>query len=110
MVVGVFISSISQVLLKISANKNAETKGLLKQYVNPFVIIGYALFAVAMVIPLIAYKYIDFKYGAVIESLAYFFIMFLSFFILKEKITKYKIIGNIMIIAGVIVFSSDFIG
>ena len=106
MVAGVLISSFSQVLLKISANKSGEITGFIRQYLNPLVILGYGLFAIAMVIPIIAYKYVDFKYGAIIESLAYFFVMFLSRVILKEKITKNKIIGNILIIAGVIIFST----
>ena len=106
MVGGVLISSVSQVLLKISANRSRVTEGILRQYLNPFVLIGYVLFAVAMVLPLIAYQYVDFKFGAVVESLAYFFVMVLSRVILKEKVTRNKIIGNILIIAGVILFSS----
>ena len=40
------------------------------------------------------------KYGAVIDSFAYVFVLLMSWLILKEKITKGKLIGNMIIIAG----------
>ena len=109
MVLGVLISCFAQVLLKMSADKNFEAEGILKQYLNPLVVVGYSLYLLVLIIPLIAYRYIDFKYGAIIESTAYIFIMLLSYIFFKEKITKQKIIGNVIIIAGIIVFNSNFI-
>lgn len=102
---GVFISSISQILLKKSAQQNIEEKGFLKQYLNRLVIIGYLLLFAAMLIPFYTYTVVPLKYGAVIESLGYGFVMVLSAFFLKERITRKKLIGNIIIIAGVVVFS-----
>lgn len=107
---GVFISSISQVLLKKSANKVEDEDSFLSQYINPYVIVGYGLLFIAMCIPFIGYRYVDLKYGAVIESLGYIFIMILGVLFLNEKITTKKLVGNIMIVIGVIVFSyGDFI-
>ncbi|MEA4853348.1 MAG: EamA family transporter [Christensenella sp.] len=105
MAAGVFISSVSQILLKISAERNIDAKGFKAQYLNKFVIIGYLLLFIAMLIPLYVYQFVPLKYGAVIESLGYVFVMILSALILKEKITKKKLIGNLLIIAGVIIFS-----
>ena len=104
MVCGVFISSISQILLKKSAVKNGEG-GFVKQYLNKYVIGGYLLLFIAMLIPLYAYTVLDLKYGAVIESLGYVFVMILSALFLKEKITKKKLLGNIIIITGVLIFT-----
>lgn len=109
MIGGVFISSISQIFLKKSAIKNAGATGFKAQYLNRYVIVGYLLLLVAMLIPLYAYQFVDLKYGAVIESLGYAFVMALSWLFFREKITRKKLIGNIMIIAGVIIFGSNFI-
>ena len=107
MAIGVFISSISQILLKKGAKKNIEEKSFFKQYFSKYVIGGYLLLFSAMFMPLIAYSVVSLKYGAVIESLAYVFVMVLSALFLKERITKKKLIGNIMIIGGVIFFGMN---
>ena len=103
---GVFISSVSQVLLKKGALVNEGKTGFKAQYLNGYVIGGYALLLVAMLIPLYGYRFVDLKYGAVIESLGYAFVMVLSFLFFGEKITLRRLIGNIVIILGVVLFSS----
>ena len=40
----------------------------------------------------------------IIESLGYIFVMILSNRILKEKITKKKLIGNLLILIGIIIY------
>ena len=45
------------------------------------------------------------KYGAVIDTFSYVFVMVLSYFILKEKFTKGQLIGNLIIITGVMVYT-----
>lgn len=97
------LSSFSQILLKKSAQK--EKKSIIQEYVNPYVIGGYAITAICMVLTIIAYRGMPFKYGAVLESLTYLYIMVLSKLLLAEKLTKKKIIGNIIIVIGVIIFS-----
>jgi len=98
-----FLSSFSQVLLKKGSEKNR--KSILQEYLNPYVIIGYFIMIACMLMTVIAFKGVPFKYSAVLESLGYIYIMILSRMIIKEAITKRKVIGNIMIIIGVIVFS-----
>ena len=49
---------------------------------------------------MVLYK-VDMRYGPVIDTAAYVFVLLLSHFILKEKITKGKIMGNLIIIAGI---------
>lgn len=58
-----------------------------------------------MVLTVIAYKGVPFKYGAVLESLAYLYIMVLSRVFLNEEITRKKAAGNFIIVAGVVLFS-----
>ena len=45
------------------------------------------------------------RYGPVIDTAAYVFVLLLSHFILKEKITRGKIIGNLIIIAGILIYT-----
>jgi drug/metabolite transporter (DMT)-like permease len=103
---GVFISSISQILLKKSALDNADSSSFKAQYLNKLVICGYALLLIAMLIPLYVYQFMELKYGAVVESLGYVFVMILSSLVLGEKITKKKLAGNVLIIIGIVLFSS----
>lgn len=102
-VLSVFIASISQILLKKSANNNSDSK--LKEYLNKYVIIAYGLLFVSTILTMYAYKQLDLSIGVMIESISYIIITVLSYFILKEKITKNKLIGIFMIIIGIAIFS-----
>ncbi len=94
LVASVVVASFSQILLKKSAAKKYDN--VIKEYLNPYVIIGYA--------KILAYHGIEYKKGPVIESLGYILIMILSFFFFKEPITKRKVFGNALILLGIIVF------
>jgi small multidrug resistance pump len=49
-------------------------------------------------------KGVPYKNEPIIESLGYIFVMILSNRILKEKITKKKLIGNLLILIGIIIY------
>ena len=102
---GVFISSAAQILLKKSAQTERESRT--REYLNRLVITGYLILFGAMCIAIVAYRVVPLKYGAVIESLGYVFVMLLSAAFLKEKITPRKLLGNFIIIAGIVIFSLD---
>ncbi|MCF0107149.1 MAG: EamA family transporter [Holdemanella sp.] len=97
------ISAVSQILLKKSSSIPKESK--IKEYLNPYVICGYGMVFLCMILMVIAYKGLPFKYGAVLESLVYFYVMILGKVFLKEKLTAKRIIGNAFIVVGVAVFS-----
>ena len=59
---------------------------------------------VSTILTIIAFKELDYKNGPIIESLGYIFILFLGKIFLQEKINKKKIIGNALILSGIIVF------
>ena len=59
---------------------------------------------VSTILTILAFKGLDYKNGPIIESLGYIFILFLGSIFLKEKITKKKITGNILILLGIVVF------
>lgn len=97
----VFVSAVSQIVLKTSANQ--EHKSKIEEYLNPRVIGAYSYFLISTVLSVVAYRGVPLSIGPVLESTGYVYIAILSVLILKEKITKRKIIGNILIIAGIVV-------
>lgn len=102
-IASVLISSISQIMLKTSANKVYESK--IKEYLNPTVIIAYALFFLSTIITVFAYKYVELSSGPILESFGYIFVAVLGYIFLKEKLSKKKIIGMVLILFGIFVFS-----
>lgn len=100
--ISVTIAAFSQLLLKKSANRTHES--LLKEYLNPYVIGGYGLLVVSMLLTIGAYRGLAYKNGPIIESLGYVLVMLLSGIFLKEKITARKIAGTALILAGILVF------
>ncbi len=100
--ISVTIAAFSQLLLKKSANRTHES--LLKEYLNPYVIGGYGLLVVSMLLTIGAYRGLAYKNGPIIESLGYVLVMLLSGIFLKEKITARKIAGTALILVGILVF------
>ena len=102
LLLSVLIASVSQLLLKKSAM--IEYDSFIKEYLNPWVIIGYGMMVVSMLVTILAYRGLEYKNGPVIESVGYLLVMFLSAIFFKERITKKKIIGNAIILLGIFVF------
>ena len=100
--ISVTIAAFSQLLLKKSANRTHES--LLKEYLNLYVIGGYGLLVVSMLLTIGAYRGLAYKNGPIIESLGYVLVMLLSGIFLKEKITARKIAGTALILVGIWVF------
>lgn len=99
----VFISSVSQILLKKSAQIKYSSK--IREYLNPYVIIGYGLFFGCTLISMYALKVVPLSMSPIIESSGYVFVCALSLFFLKEKLTIRQLIGATLIVAGIAVYS-----
>lgn len=103
----VIISSSSQILLKTGAKKNYSSA--IREYLNLYVISGYALMLVSMILPIVAYRIgLEYKDAPVIEAIGPALVTVLSFFFFKEKLTFKKIIGNALVVIGIIVFYLNF--
>lgn len=101
--VSLMISSFSQILLKKAAMKQYDS--FIKEYVNPYVISAYAMFALSLLITTICYGGLPFKLVPLLESLGYVIVMVLALLFFGEKITKRKLLGTICILAGIVVFN-----
>ena len=102
-IVSVLISSISQVMLKTSANKSYSDR--IKEYLNPTVIIAYGLFFLSTLITVFAYKVVPLSLGPVLESTGYIFVAVLGVVLLKERMSRKKLIGMVLILGGITLFS-----
>ena len=103
MLICTVFSAVSQILLKQSANQKHEST--LKEYLNWRVITAYLIFGSVLLVNTYAYTQVDMKYGPVLDTFTYVFVLLFSWLILKEKITKGKLIGNLLIVAGVIIYT-----
>lgn len=106
MLCAVLVSSVSQIGLKISSNKNYESR--LKEYLNPWVITSYALFFSATLITIFAMRIISVSRAMILESAGYIFVTVLSCAFLKERCSIKKTAGIFLILLGVIVYSISF--
>lgn len=99
----VFISSVSQILLKKSADKTYDSR--LKEYLNPLVITAYGMFFCSMLITMYCYRYVDVSAGPILESAGYVFVAVLGAVFLKERFTAKKIVGILVLLSGIALFS-----
>ena len=102
-IISVFAAAGAQVLLKKGAMK--EYAPLWKHYVNPWVISGYAIMGVSLLLNVFCMGHgVQAKEVSSMESLGYLFIPMLSFLFFQEAVSKKKAIAIMIIISGVIVF------
>lgn len=102
LLLSVVISATSQMLLKKGATRQYDT--VIREYLNFWVMGGYGLMVLSTLCVIYAYRGVAYKNGAIIESLGYLLIMVLSRLLFDEKITKKKLIGNAVILLGVVIF------
>ena len=100
---GTFFTAVSQILLKQSSNIKYENK--IREYLNFRVILSYGMFFLILLLNTWCYTKVEMRYGPVIDTAAYVFVLILSRLILKEKFTKGKILGNLIIIAGILIYT-----
>ena len=103
MVAGVFVSSVSQIMLKKSAGKKYGSK--LREYLNPLVIAAYGLFFGCTFISLYALKVVPLSMSPILEASGYIFVAVLSFFFCGERLTRRQVAGMAVIIFGIAVYS-----
>lgn len=99
----VFISSCSQILLKLSAEE--EYDNIIKEYINWKVIIAYSILLCSSFLTIYAYKMVPLSLGVVLEASAYLYVAVLGFFVLHEKIGKKGATGMLLVLIGIVISS-----
>ena len=97
----VFISSVSQIILKKSANIKYENP--IREYLNIRVIVAYSIFLLSSFVTIYAYKFVPLSIGPVLESAGYIFVTVLGYIFLKERVGKKKLLGLECILCGIVV-------
>ena len=95
------ISAASQLMLKRAADQPAYTG--IRFYLNPLVIVAYGLFFGCMLLNVYALQTLDLTVASVLEASGFLYVMVLGRLFLREKITARKLVGNALIIAGIVI-------
>ena len=98
-----FFTAFSQVLMKQSTQQ--EHKSWIYEYLNWRVILAYGIIFTVLMVNTYAYTEVEIKYASIIDSFSYVNVMLFSYLLLKEKFTKRQLIGNLVIIAGILVYT-----
>lgn len=104
MIVGVFISSVAQVLLKKEAGKVHDS--VIKEYLNLRVVIAYLIFFFATFLAIYAYKVVPLSLGPILEATGYIYVTIFGIVFFKEKTNGLKIVALVLIIGGIVVYSA----
>lgn len=99
----VFISSVSQILLKKAADRTYEST--LKEYLNPLVIFAYGMFFCSVILTMLALKYLPLSMSPILESTGYIFVSVLGWIFLGERFSRRKVLGFVLILGGIVIFS-----
>ncbi len=102
MIIAELLASTSQVLLKKSAQK--EYPNFIREYLNWFVICGYGLLVLSMVVSIFCYGGLGYMGVVVMEPMSYVLVMIMSRIFFKEKVTASKLAGMVLIRGGIVVF------
>ena len=102
LILSVFISALSQVLLKKSALKSYAS--FIREYLNFYVIPAYAIYFLAVFLDLLALRKVPVSFVPVAEASSYIFVLLFGRIFFKETFSKRKILATLLILAGIIVF------
>lgn len=103
LLLGVFISAVSQVLLKKAAMKKYASA--IREYANPLVIVAYLLFFGTTFLSILAYRVIPLSWGPVLESTSYVYVTVFGVCIFKERLTSRKLIALGLILLGILIYA-----
>ena len=98
-ILAVLLTSAGQLLLKIGAGRSMPGRWL-----NGYVLAGYGLFAVTVLVSYYLMHIIDLKYFTAIMSASYVLVALASRIVLGEKIGRRRALGTLLIALGVAVF------
>lgn len=75
--------------------------GIIKLFLSPYIISGLFLYGMATILWLFILTRVPLSVAYPIQSMAYIFAVFGAYFVFNEPLTLWKIIGVILIMAGV---------
>jgi len=100
-----FLVAYGQYHLKVGARRLNLKKDLAYNIRNWNILLAIILFLTTTVLSIITMRFMEFSIFYSFTALNYLFIMLLSWKILKEKFDILRILGNLLVIIGVIIFN-----
>lgn len=100
---GVFVSGVSQVLLKKSANKTYDSP--IKEYLNPLVVFAYTLFVASTLLSTLAFKVIPLSMGPILDATGYIYVTAFGILIFHERMNRRKVAALALILTGIVIYS-----
>jgi drug/metabolite transporter (DMT)-like permease len=100
----IILTGFCQILLKIGSNYKKSNK-FLDSYLNIATISAYFFYIIITILYTYAMVDLPLKIVYTLGALNYLIILFLSGIILKEPITKTKVIATLFIAIGIIIFN-----
>ena len=97
----ILLTAIGQILLKMGADRTDSD-----QFYNGFVVTGYIVFSITVLLSYHLMKVVPLKYFTVIMSTSYVAVMLAARIYLQEPIKRDRFIGTALIAIGVFVFLS----
>ncbi len=88
--------------------KASSSKNIKALILNVNFYLGGILYFISALLNIYILKYLDYSIVLPLTSITYIWTMFISYIILKESITKKKILGVILIIIGALLITINF--
>ncbi len=98
------LTAFAHLLLKIGVSVDPTVTGL-KKYCHPYIISGYILMILAVVMNIRGLRHVPLRDLAFILPFIYVLVPMLSAIFLKERMTYSKVKGTLLIIIGSIIFN-----
>lgn len=89
----------------LSLKRASGADGIFSLLKNVNLYVGGFLYLTSAVLNIYILRHMDYSVVLPLTSITYIWTMFLSYMVLKEKITKKKILGVILIITGAVLIS-----
>ena len=102
--IAVILAASGQIFLKKGA-VGGKHESFIQSIIHPLSFAGYSLMAVSMLFTMAAMTVLPLKFSIAIMPLQYILVVVLSFFFLDERLDPSMILGSLVILAGILVFS-----
>lgn len=96
------IGSMASLFLK----RATQTEGYVKMLLNINLYLGGGLYFLSALLNIYVLKHLDYSVVLPLTAITYVWTMFLSALVLKEKITRKKVMGIMLILAGAVCVSA----
>lgn len=102
LILSIILTSVSQIILKMGSETNKKWIYSLLSYK---IFLGYFLLFIVTILNVLVMQKIQLKTMTAWISLTYIIVNILSYFFFKENINKDKILGSVIIVSGIIIYS-----